>query len=145
MKKVRAHYALRWQILERDNFTCQYCGQHAPDVILHVDHILPVAKGGDNSFSNLITSCSACNEGKKSFPLLPERKDTKEYIAPVPRRYNQLFDYFKNNGEFTARDVATKLNTTEPNARVILFRAVKQGIIKHTTSGKYLMTICNIT
>ena len=35
---------LRFEVFKRDSFTCQYCGKSAPDVILHVDHILPVKK-----------------------------------------------------------------------------------------------------
>lgn len=55
---------LRFSILRRDNFTCQYCGARAPHAQLQVDHIHPVAKGGTNERSNLITSCWACNIGK---------------------------------------------------------------------------------
>jgi len=38
----------RFEVLKRDRFRCQYCGASAPDALLHVDHIVPVAKGGDN-------------------------------------------------------------------------------------------------
>lgn len=55
---------LRFSILNRDNFTCQYCGSSAPDVVLHVDHKLPVSRGGGNDEGNLITACSSCNLGK---------------------------------------------------------------------------------
>lgn len=55
---------IRFEVFKRDKFTCQYCGRSAPDVILHVDHIKPVAEGGDNSILNLITSCADCNLGK---------------------------------------------------------------------------------
>lgn len=55
---------IRFEVFKRDSFTCQYCGQKAPDVILHVDHINPVSKGGGNEIINLITSCVACNSGK---------------------------------------------------------------------------------
>jgi hypothetical protein len=54
----------RFEIFKRDSFTCQYCGAEAPGAVLHVDHILPVAKGGDNKITNLITACSECNMGK---------------------------------------------------------------------------------
>lgn len=54
----------RFEIFKRDRFTCQYCGASAPDVILHVDHIDPVAKGGGNDILNLVTSCADCNSGK---------------------------------------------------------------------------------
>lgn len=55
---------LRFEVFKRDNFTCQYCGAQAPDVVLHVDHINPVAGGGDNDILNLVTSCEPCNLGK---------------------------------------------------------------------------------
>jgi 5-methylcytosine-specific restriction endonuclease McrA len=54
----------RFEIFNRDGFKCTYCGQSSPDVVLHVDHIKPVAKGGTNDRSNLTTACSACNSGK---------------------------------------------------------------------------------
>lgn len=56
---------IRFEIFKRDSFKCQYCGMSAPDVTLHVDHIKPVADGGTNHMTNLITSCFDCNMGKK--------------------------------------------------------------------------------
>lgn len=56
---------IRFEVFKRDGFTCQYCGRSAPDVILEVDHIKPVAKGGQNEIINLITSCRDCNSGKR--------------------------------------------------------------------------------
>lgn len=55
---------IRFEVFKRDSFTCQYCGESAPDVILQVDHIVPVKEGGDNSILNLVTSCIDCNQGK---------------------------------------------------------------------------------
>lgn len=59
---------LRFAVLNRDQFTCQYCGRRngEPGVRLHVDHRVPVAKGGDNSMSNLVTACEECNLGKSN-------------------------------------------------------------------------------
>ncbi len=54
----------RFEVFKRDHFKCQYCGKNAPDVILEVDHIKPVSKGGTNGILNLITSCFDCNRGK---------------------------------------------------------------------------------
>jgi len=59
----------RFEIFKRDNFTCQYCGAQPPSVILHVDHILAVANGGENDAENLTTACQACNLGKSAVPL----------------------------------------------------------------------------
>ena len=57
---------LRFEILRRDNYTCRYCGASAPDVVLHVDHVLAEALGGKNEASNLITACEDCNLGKSA-------------------------------------------------------------------------------
>lgn len=55
---------IRFEVFKRDSFTCQYCGRMAPDTVLEVDHINPIANGGDNDIFNLITSCFDCNRGK---------------------------------------------------------------------------------
>lgn len=55
---------LRFMILKRDNYTCQYCGSKPPTVTLHIDHIIPVSKGGLTIEENLITACMNCNLGK---------------------------------------------------------------------------------
>lgn len=49
---------LRREALRRDRYTCQGCAQKKP---LSVHHILPVAKGGNNHLSNLISICSDCH------------------------------------------------------------------------------------
>lgn len=54
----------RFEVFKRDKFTCQYCGQKAPDVVLQVDHIEPVSKGGGDDMLNYVTSCQSCNAGK---------------------------------------------------------------------------------
>ncbi len=57
---------LRIFILNRDSFSCQYCGRSPmkEKVVLHIDHKIPRNKGGTNDISNLITSCQECNLGK---------------------------------------------------------------------------------
>lgn len=59
----------RFEIFKRDDYTCQYCGAKAPDVKLHVDHLVPVCSGGDNMDINLITACDKCNFGKSGVSL----------------------------------------------------------------------------
>jgi len=54
----------RFEVFKRDSFACQYCGKKAPEVILHVDHIVPVVDDGTDDPLNLITSCVDCNLGK---------------------------------------------------------------------------------
>ena len=58
--------SLRYDILKRDNFKCVICGRtpKKDGVTLHVDHIIPVSKGGKTVPENLRTLCSICNLGK---------------------------------------------------------------------------------
>lgn len=60
---------IRIEVFKRDKFTCQYCGAKAPDVLLQIDHVVPISKGGDNDIMNLVTSCEACNSGKSDKTL----------------------------------------------------------------------------
>lgn len=71
---------LRFEVFKRDSFRCQYCGRSAPDVILEIDHIKPVAEGGKNSLLNLITSCRDCNRGKGK-NLLGDNKEVVKQKA----------------------------------------------------------------
>lgn len=58
---------LRFQVMKRDNYRCQMCGVSAKDgAMLEIDHIVPVSKGGHNSFENLQVLCSECNSGKSN-------------------------------------------------------------------------------
>lgn len=56
--------SVRFEVFKRDSFKCQYCGRSAPEIVLRVDHIKPVAKGGEADILNLITACFECNAGK---------------------------------------------------------------------------------
>jgi hypothetical protein len=57
---------IRFEVFKRDKFTCNYCGRSPviDDVVLEVDHIVPVKEGGNNHMLNLLTSCFDCNRGK---------------------------------------------------------------------------------
>jgi len=65
--KKKINKSIRYDILKRDNFTCVICGRSQRDgVILHVDHITPVSRGGITTKENLRTLCSDCNLGKSN-------------------------------------------------------------------------------
>jgi 5-methylcytosine-specific restriction endonuclease McrA len=55
---------VRQYVLERDRHQCQSCGKTTQQSPLHIDHIIPLAKGGTNDLSNLHTLCQRCNLGK---------------------------------------------------------------------------------
>ncbi len=47
------------EIFRRDNYRCQYCGQTKPQLTL--DHVIPRHRGGEYSWTNLVTACPSCN------------------------------------------------------------------------------------
>ena len=55
-------------LFARDGYSCQYCGRRKSDLkgrqFLTRDHINPLSRGGDNSWENVVTSCSSCNNLK---------------------------------------------------------------------------------
>ncbi len=58
---------LRFQVLQRDRFSCRSCGASPATQLgteLHVDHIAPWSKGGETVIENLQTLCVGCNLGK---------------------------------------------------------------------------------
>jgi hypothetical protein len=83
---------IKFEVLKRDKFTCQYCGAKAPDVLLHVDHINPYSKSKDNSIINLITSCQSCNLGKGDRTLDDDSVIVKQInqMEELQERRNQL-------------------------------------------------------
>lgn len=62
---------LRFDILQRDNFTCRYCGKQAHETELEVDHVHPRSRGGSDDPRNLVTTCWPCNRGKGARPAPP--------------------------------------------------------------------------
>ena len=57
--------SLRYDILKRDNFACAICGATSKlGARLHIDHIVPISKGGKSVPENLRTLCERCNVGK---------------------------------------------------------------------------------
>ncbi len=61
--RPRPHVKLtKREVLRRDNYTCQYCGQHVP--YLTVDHVIPRHLGGKHVWNNLVAACPHCNHRK---------------------------------------------------------------------------------
>ena len=91
---------LRFEVFKRDAFTCQYCGRKAPDVLLHVDHIDPVALAGTNDILNLITACFDCNSGKSDRRLsdntvLDKQREQLEQLQERKEQIEMMFAWQK--------------------------------------------------
>lgn len=97
---------LRFEVFKRDDFTCQYCGAKAPDAVLHVDHIHPVAEGGTNDITNLITACSDCNLGKGA-RLLSENGEMdkkRKQIEDMKSKRDELKSLYRLEMELAAEE-----------------------------------------
>jgi hypothetical protein len=77
-KRIALSKKIRFEVFKRDKFTCQYCGATAENVVLHVDHIIPVKDGGENELLNLVTACKDCNLGKGATPLSDDSAIAKQ-------------------------------------------------------------------
>ena len=75
---------LREAILRRDNWTCQCCGNsifREPNLLLEVDHIIPVSAGGKTEPSNLQTLCWKCNRSKSDNIQMPFDRNFREDVG----------------------------------------------------------------
>ena len=69
--------SVRYDVLKRAKHRCELCGAHEEQAALHVDHIIPRARGGGDALSNFQALCVTCNTNKR------DRDDTdfREVLA----------------------------------------------------------------
>ncbi|MCD6082939.1 HNH endonuclease, partial [Candidatus Aerophobetes bacterium] len=86
----------RRNIYRRDKNTCQYCGKTFRPEELNIDHVVPLSRGGKDTWENVVCSCISCNlrKGNKTLkeagmrlirkPKKPEwRTFIKENLANI--------------------------------------------------------------
>ena len=59
--RIRIPTEVRKYVFQRDKYQCQSCGKKNDETDLTIDHIIPLARGGQNDISNLQTLCFTCN------------------------------------------------------------------------------------
>lgn len=67
----------RLRVFERDGYLCYKCGKQLTRFDATLDHLVPVSKGGDNSYDNLSTCCLQCNSKRRNRDLSDHMPDTK--------------------------------------------------------------------
>lgn len=74
----------------RDRMICGYCGEHFENYKdLSRDHIVPVSKGGVNTWMNTITACKRCNSHKGN-KTLKESGMELLYLPYEPNHWENL-------------------------------------------------------
>jgi hypothetical protein len=59
----------RIKVYERDAYKCRYCEKQLTRFTTTLDHVTPVAEGGNNGLENLVTACIGCNSRKHKRPV----------------------------------------------------------------------------
>jgi len=79
-------------LFARDHYRCQYCGRVSaalkPRESLTRDHVVPLSRGGDNSWRNVVTACSSCNTRKAD--ALPSEIGMRLLHDPVEPHFVHL-------------------------------------------------------
>jgi len=75
IRRLHSNKAFREYILQRDNYTCYFCGKYGDTI----DHIVPRAKGGHTTPLNCVTACRECNQNKAAL-------DLEEFVGRRPPR-----------------------------------------------------------
>jgi 5-methylcytosine-specific restriction endonuclease McrA len=82
-RRSRAHYSFsRQHIFMRDEYQCQYCLHTFSPRDLTLDHVMPVTRGGQKTWENLVCCCVGCNQKKGS--KTPEEAGMN--LMKVPRK-----------------------------------------------------------
>ncbi len=79
-------------LFARDHYTCQYCGRRSNQLrhreALTRDHVVPLSRGGLNTWNNVVTACSSCNTRKSNH--LPDECGMHLQHPPVEPHFVHL-------------------------------------------------------
>ncbi len=79
-------------LFARDHYRCQYCGKGIaelkPRESLTRDHLIPLSRGGSNTWTNVVTACSPCNTRKGN--RMPEEIGMHPSAKPVEPHFVHL-------------------------------------------------------
>jgi hypothetical protein len=114
---------LRALIRQRAGNRCEYCLSHQDYIMgwLQVDHIYPLAKGGEDSEENFCLSCELCNQYKwtKTEELDPQSGVNVQLFNPRQQKWKEHFSWTEDGIKIIgltacgrATVVALKLNNS---------------------------------
>ena len=77
------------KLFVRDRYVCAYCGGHFAFDELTREHIVPVSRGGVDSWMNCITACRSCN-GQKGNRMPEEAHMSLLFLPYVPSLHEDM-------------------------------------------------------
>jgi 5-methylcytosine-specific restriction endonuclease McrA len=77
----------RYEIFNRDKYTCQYCGVQSRNLTL--DHVIPRYRNGQHTWENVVSCCVACNRRKAG--RTPKEANMKLMRTPAPPKNGSFF------------------------------------------------------
>lgn len=88
--------AIMW---DKTGGRCWYCGEMMnPFREFSIDHVIPLSKGGNDSFNNLVPCCRRCNVRKSSRSLDEFRRLLSQYLNDIPRFTVEQLSYLEGHG-----------------------------------------------
>lgn len=72
-------------VLNRDAWTCVYCGKHLEGSDATADHIVALVNGGTDDAFNLVAACRTCNGTKSDKELVRTFYLNQRWLTELPR------------------------------------------------------------
>lgn len=82
-------------LFNRDNWSCQYCGEKLVWHNIEIEHIMPSSRGGATSWLNCVAACKPCNKRKANHT--PEEAGMKLLSVPAVPNALHFWDITKSN------------------------------------------------
>ncbi len=127
---------LRRLVLQRSEERCEYCqlSQAGQEATFHVDHVTPVAAGGETAADNLALACVSCSLRKGARQTAIDRRTTTEVYLFNPRR-DIWSEHFRWDGLRVVGLTATGRATVEILALnrplILAIRAEETALARH--------------
>lgn len=152
----------RFEIFKRDDFTCRYCGRMSPEVVLEIDHIIPVCEKGSDDPINLAVACWECNRGKsgvslseqmtgedphdRAILLLEKERQLREYnevLRVINERIEASMDALCDFwGPMKVGDRTSIRNALSRYPEELIFRAMTVAVENRRTAGMGYVHAC---
>ena len=96
--------ALRRTILEKQNYTCYFCGKKETKSLCHD---LPKCRGGETELSNLVVCCITCRRQKEELTAIEYLDYTKLKVEDVFKEMTMFLRLYFLDGEVMEGEIPT--------------------------------------